>query len=45
MRGRELGFRGHLDSVGHAAADNTLDFLMTHLREATKECGGGGGGG
>lgn len=30
-----LGSSGHLDSVGHAA-DNTLAFLMKHLREAVK---------
>lgn len=43
MRGRKLaggslGSSGHLDGVGHAA-DNTLAFLMTHLREAVKGVG------
>lgn len=44
-RGRELvvgssGSDGHVKSVGHVAADNTLAFLLTHLREAARRGGG-----
>lgn len=45
VRGREFVVgsshsSGHLESVGHVAADNTLSFLMTDLREAAKRGGG-----
>jgi len=39
MRGRKTAVgssASSVHSIGHVAADNTLAFLMTHLREAAK---------